>query len=96
LADPGQWALTVTDTGPGFRSGPMAAALEQATAAARHEAPPPKSSAAPIPGEGIGLTIVKRLCELLDAAIELASDPGQGTTFRVTFPVKYPTARPES
>jgi signal transduction histidine kinase len=40
-------------------------------------------------GEGIGLSIVKRLCELLDASIELQSAPGQGTTFRVIFPRSY-------
>ena len=37
-------------------------------------------------GEGIGLSIVKRLCELLDASLEVASVPGTGTTFRVVFP----------
>lgn len=41
-------------------------------------------------GEGIGLSIVKRLCELLDASIELHTQPGAGTTFRVTFPAHYP------
>lgn len=40
-------------------------------------------------GEGIGLMIVKRLCELLDATLELQSTPDQGTTFRVTFPARY-------
>jgi signal transduction histidine kinase len=43
-------------------------------------------------GEGIGLSIVNRLCELLDASIELQSAKGQGTTFRVIFPVRYPGA----
>ena len=41
-------------------------------------------------GEGIGLSIVKRLCELLDAGMELDSAPGKGTTFRVKFPRAYP------
>ncbi len=40
-------------------------------------------------GEGIGLAIVKRLCELLDASLELQSDPGRGTTFRIVFPRAY-------
>ena len=40
-------------------------------------------------GEGIGLSIVKRLCELLDASIELETSPGAGTTFRVIFPRRY-------
>jgi signal transduction histidine kinase len=41
------------------------------------------------PGEGIGLAIVKRLCELLDAGLELQTEPGKGSTFRVTFPSRY-------
>ncbi|MEO6244855.1 MAG: HAMP domain-containing sensor histidine kinase [Opitutaceae bacterium] len=55
---------------------------------------PPRSSAvAPRhpqqAGEGIGLSIVKRLCELLDASLELASSADAGTTFRVVFPRRY-------
>jgi signal transduction histidine kinase len=42
-------------------------------------------------GEGIGLAIVKRLCELLDASLELETSPGAGTTFRVIFPRQYET-----
>lgn len=55
----------------------------------------PAGSAIPAPlphqpaGEGIGLSIVKRLCELLDASLELASSPETGTTFRVVFPRTY-------
>jgi signal transduction histidine kinase len=41
------------------------------------------------PGEGVGLTIVKRLCELLDASLELATKPGYGSTFRVILPCNY-------
>jgi signal transduction histidine kinase len=41
------------------------------------------------PGEGIGLSIVKRLCEMLDATIELRSEPDVGTTFRILFPRHY-------
>jgi signal transduction histidine kinase len=37
-------------------------------------------------GEGIGLSIVKRLCELLNATIELETDAATGTSFRITFP----------
>lgn len=40
-------------------------------------------------GEGIGLSIVKRLCEMLDASLELESSPGEGTTFRMIFPRRY-------
>lgn len=41
------------------------------------------------PGEGIGLSIVKRLCEMLDATIELRSEPDVGTSFRILFPRHY-------
>ncbi len=40
-------------------------------------------------GEGIGLSIVKRLCEMLDASLELESSDGEGTTFRMIFPRRY-------
>ncbi len=72
---------------------------EQAAAAGEPsvEAEPPPllpshSAAAPggAGGEGIGLAIVKRLCELLDAGIELHTEAGKGTTFRVVFPRRYP------
>jgi signal transduction histidine kinase len=46
------------------------------------------------PGEGIGLSIVKRLCELLDASLEMASSADAGTTFRVVFPLRYQSASP--
>jgi len=40
-------------------------------------------------GEGIGLSIVKRLCELLDATIELESSAAVGTRFRILLPRQY-------
>ncbi|MEO8858464.1 MAG: sensor histidine kinase [Burkholderiaceae bacterium] len=40
-------------------------------------------------GEGIGLSIVKRLAELLDASVELESVPNRGTTFRILLPRRY-------
>ena len=40
-------------------------------------------------GEGIGLSIVKRLCEMLDATIEMQSVKDVGTTFRIFFPRHY-------
>lgn len=40
-------------------------------------------------GEGIGLSIVKRLCEVLGATLELDTAPGLGTTIRIAFPAHY-------
>jgi signal transduction histidine kinase len=40
-------------------------------------------------GEGIGLSIVKRLCELLDATFDVQSTMNVGTTFRILLPRRY-------
>ena len=48
----------------------------------------PGSAALPS-GEGIGLSIVKRLCEVLGATLELETAPGHGTTIRIAFPLRY-------
>jgi signal transduction histidine kinase len=53
---------------------------------------PAQSATLPVsqkPGEGVGLSIVKRLCELLDASLELETSPGEGSTFRVVLPRNY-------
>lgn len=68
-------------------AGTDAAAPEPAAMLSSQSGHQPVSALA---GEGIGLSIVKRLCELLDASLELETEPGAGTTFRVTFPRAYP------
>lgn len=66
----------------------------------QHECDPPKGGdvlaarsgpgSAELPsGEGIGLSIVKRLCEVLGATLELETAPGRGTTIRIAFPLRY-------
>ncbi len=39
-------------------------------------------------GEGVGLQIVKRLCEMLEASLEVETRPGRGTLFRVRLLVE--------
>ncbi len=51
--------------------------------------PPPPPPPNEVAGEGIGLSIVKRLCDMLDASIDMTSAPGVGTKFRIFFPRKY-------
>lgn len=109
--DADRWMLEVRDTGPGFHGGPgapLAGALEEATHEARDiESEAAGQAAAPRSapdarrvsqerGEGIGLSIVKRLCEMLDATIELESQRDQGTTVRVLFPRRHPGADGET
>lgn len=77
----------------------MAGALEEATGVAKESDAGPDTTvseaavdARPISqeaGEGIGLSIVKRLCELLDASVEMESVAGQGTRFRILLPRQY-------
>jgi signal transduction histidine kinase len=79
--------LCIQDTGPGIHSDagkPLSVALEGKSSARR-----PDDIAGSDNGEGIGLSIVKRLCDMLDASIELKSVEGVGTTFRILFPRQY-------
>ncbi|MEO8525509.1 MAG: HAMP domain-containing sensor histidine kinase [Caldimonas sp.] len=89
--DDGRWFLSIEDTGPGFHAGPGAPLVSALAATSGQELPDedlrPVSQSQ---GEGLGLAIVKRLCELLGASIELDSEIGHGTTFRVLLPRRYP------
>ena len=92
--DDGRWMLTVEDTGPGFHAGPGAPLVSalSATPGDPLAQPGADDDARPVHqahGEGLGLAIVKRLSELLDASIELDTEPGKGTTVRVLVPMRY-------
>jgi signal transduction histidine kinase len=56
-----------------------------------HERPDPRPVEQSA-GEGIGLSIVKRLCELLDATLSVQSTMGVGTRFRIHLPRRYTAA----
>ncbi len=86
------WWISVRDTGPGLAAGgasPMLEGLQQATEDdGERVAKSQEISAEAVPeqpGEGIGLAIVKRLCDLLDAHLSVTSSAA-GTTFRVLLP----------
>jgi len=68
---------------------PSAKTTSDESAAQTHSQPAVARPRTEESGEGIGLSIVKRLCTMLDATIELKSEPNVGTTFRVLFPRQY-------
>ena len=88
--------------GPGA---PLVAALRSATAAAHEidrkagvdldsvdpdaESDTDGRAVKQVRGEGIGLSIVKRLSDMLNATVELESSAQAGTIFRVIVPRSY-------
>jgi len=92
--DDGRWVLTIADSGPGFHAGPGAPLVNALSATAGETANAASHTADSRPvhqehGEGLGLAIVKRLCELLNASMELDTVVGHGTTVRVLVPCRY-------
>jgi signal transduction histidine kinase/CheY-like chemotaxis protein len=47
-----------------------------------------------VKGTGLGLPLSRRLAELLGGNLTVASDPGVGSTFSLTIPVRYASAVP--
>jgi signal transduction histidine kinase len=45
-------------------------------------------------GTGLGLSLSKKLAELLGGSVRLESEPGKGSTFSVTIPVQLEGAQP--
>lgn len=97
-----RWAVGVQDTGAGLPSDITAALLNQlkptqesASVFQSQPVEPPSGTEPPVVtrselrGEGIGLHIVKRLCEVLEATIDIETQPGQGTLIRVRFPIQH-------
>ena len=46
-------------------------------------------------GTGLGLSLSKKLAELLGGSVRLASEPGKGSVFSVTIPVHLKGAQPQ-
>jgi two-component system CheB/CheR fusion protein len=82
------WEITVSDTGPGLPDRLLAklSTMEDKQAQFGQDPAQPNTDGH---GEGIGLFIVKRLCELLQAQLNVDSIQGSGTQFRIVFPSSY-------
>ncbi|WP_338875516.1 HAMP domain-containing sensor histidine kinase [Spirosoma sp. SC4-14] len=90
--------IAVQDTGPGLSSsivqsmvGLLKPMPESALVFDSRQLPEPAASLNSVTpkGEGVGLHIVKRLCELLDANLDVETAPDKGTLIRVRFSRVY-------
>ena len=73
----GEWSLCVSDQGVGFDEKYLDRIFHPFQRLhSRQE----------YPGTGIGLAIVNKIAERHGARLSASSQPGQGATFRVTFP----------
>lgn len=80
--DEGWHVLEVADNGRGI------SVEDQERVFAKHEVAGNRDKAS---GTGLGLWIVRRLCEVLGGSVALYSGPGQGCRFTVRFPSAPPT-----
>ena len=98
------WIVSVQDTGPGLPNATQAGLRPHFIVPSREttagvdiadaqQAATAHSSRSGFvhQGEGVGLSIVKGLCELLRASLEIDSRPGEGTLFRIRLSILGPT-----
>lgn len=74
----GRLALQISDTGPGIETSQLDAVFEEYYRLERDGA------GTGFDGMGLGLSIVRRLGDLLDLDVKLASEPGRGTTVLIS------------
>lgn len=74
------WSLCVEDTGPGVPEGLRERIFEEC-----YRAPLPPGTVDP-GGRGLGLAIVRHLCEAVGARVQVDGEVGRGACFTVTFP----------
>jgi signal transduction histidine kinase len=89
------WAFSIDDIGARSQGGAAADLLNELEQVKHGGEPGPVAAvAAPPPGErahgeGIALSLVKHLCELLDATLEFPVHAGGGSSVLVLFPCRY-------
>ena len=79
--DGDEWTLTVRDTGVGIDAVQLPRIFDMFT---QLDASDRRSFA----GVGLGLYIVRRLADQLEARLDVTSAPGKGSTFRVRLPLR--------
>lgn len=74
------WSVTVSDTGPGIAPHMQEIIFEPFRQA-------DGTTTRQFGGSGLGLTISRELCQMMDGTLRLQSELGQGSTFIVTLPI---------
>lgn len=77
----GSLTVSVTDTGTGMEPADVQRIFERYGRLGKH---------ADIQGSGLGLYVVKNIVSAHGGTIEVTSQPGQGSTFNLTFPAEPP------
>jgi two-component system sensor histidine kinase BaeS len=85
VSQPG--SLSVEDTGPGLARDDREHAFERFYLHSRYGRERPV-------GTGLGLAIVKELTQAMGGTVEVTSEPGRLTVFRVRLPVQAVTVEP--
>ncbi|BDU71305.1 hybrid sensor histidine kinase/response regulator [Mesoterricola silvestris] len=80
--------LEVQDAGPGIAGASLKAIFEPF----RHADGPFKVAR----GQGLGLVVARALVDILDGRLDVESEPGQGSLFRVTLPRTTSLANPDA
>ncbi len=77
----GSLTITVTDTGSGMEPSEVQRIFERYSRLSKHTG---------IQGTGLGLYVVKNIVTSHGGAIEVTSQPGEGSSFRISFPAEPP------
>jgi signal transduction histidine kinase len=81
----GRWRMAIEDNGVGIAPEDRERIFDEFQRVTPREG---------VPGIGLGLTITRRLVELLGGEIRVSSTPGEGSRFEVVLPREFPEAPP--
>lgn len=81
--DSDSWSITVQDSGIGISEADRFRIFDPFVQSSFTK----QSDQSPLVSTGLGLAIVQRMVSLLNGTIEVASEPGEGSTFTVTMPL---------
>jgi signal transduction histidine kinase len=84
-APEGRWRMAIEDNGVGIAPEDLERIFDEFQRVTPREG---------VSGVGLGLTITRRLAQLLGGEIRVSSTPGEGSRFEVVLPREFPEGRP--